>query len=314
MSTQDVKVYVGVDVASKYLDLFFPDSGKSERIKNTPEEIALLCSRLKGQSQYMLVMEASGGYQSTLCAQLTSSSISFAVINARRIREFARSMGVDAKTDDIDARIISRFAAVAKPIASEAQSDEERRHSALVRRRTQLVDLLTQERNRLKQTWDQDAKKSIQKILKLLEEELKSIDQMLAKMLKSDEKNQRKIQILQSAKGIGGVATSVLLARLPELGKLNRAQIAKLVGVAPINRDSGGTTGRRYITGGRGTVRAVLYMATLVAVRFNTKIKTYYQHLKAQGKESKVAIVACMRKFITALNYCIKTNQLWNSN
>jgi transposase len=311
MSIQESKVYVGVDVASKHLDLFFPDTGKSERIKNDAEDVKALCVRIQGKSQYMFVMEASGGYESLLCTQLGSHGILHAVINARRVREFARSMGADAKTDQIDAKVISQFASVLKPIASEAQSEEERSHAALVTRRSQLVDLITQEKNRLKQTWDTYAKKSVQKMLKHLENELKSIDELLSKMLEKDKKNQRKIEILQSAQGIGKVSTSVLLAQLPELGKLNREQIAKLVGVAPMNRDSGNTMGKRFIMGGRGNVRAILYMATLVAIRHNEKIKAYYAHLKSHKKESKVALVACMRKFITILNYLIKTDQTW---
>jgi len=313
MSLQESKVYVGVDVASKHLDLFFPDTRKHERIANDAEQVKSLCTRLKSNSKYMVVMEASGGYESLLCTQLGNHAISYAVVNARRVREFARSMGDDAKTDEIDARVISQFATVLQPIATEAQSDEERRHSALVTRRSQLVDLITQERNRLKQTWDAYAKKSVQKTLKHLENELATIDKLLVKMLKSDTKNKRKIEILQSAKGIGNVSTSVLLAHLPELGKLNREQIAKLVGVAPMNRDSGGTTGKRFIMGGRGNVPAILYMSTLVAIRHNAKIRAYYTHLKAQKKESKVAIVACMRKFITILNYLIKTDQVWTT-
>lgn len=313
MSIQESKVYVGVDVASKHLDLFFPDTGKSERIKNDTEAVKELCVRIQSQSQYMFVMEASGGYESLLCAQLGSHGILYSVVNARRVREFARSMGVDAKTDQIDARVISQFASVLKPIASEAQSDQERSHTALVTRRTQLVDLITQEKNRLKQTWDPYAKKSVQKTLKHLENELESIDKLLVKMLQNDKKNQRKIEILQSAKGIGNVSTSMLIAQLPELGKLNREQIAKLVGVAPMNRDSGITMGKRFIMGGRGNVRAILYMATLVAIRHNEKIRAYYKHLKSHKKESKVAIVACMRKFITILNYLIKTDQVWET-
>ena len=228
--------------------------------------------------------------------------------------EFARGLGIDAKTDAIDAKVISKFASVLQPVAASGQSEDQRKHSALVTRRSQLIDLITQEKNRLKQTWDEDAKKSIQKMLKSLGNELKNIDEKLSEMLKSESMDQRKIQILQSAKGIGKVATSVLLAHLPELGKLNREQIAKLVGVAPMNRDSGGTTGKRFIVGGRGGVRAVLYMATLVATRHNTKIKNYYQHLRSKGKQPKVAIVACMRKFITTLNYCLKINQLWKES
>lgn len=314
MSIQDVKFYVGVDVASGHLDLFFPDTCKSERTKNDAAALDSLCKRMQGKSEYMFVMEASGGYESLLCTQLGNHAIAYAVVNARRVREFARGLGVDAKTDKIDAKVISKFASVLKPIPAASQSDDERKHSALVTRRSQLVDLITQEKNRLKQTWDEDAKKSVQKMLKHLENELESIEKKLVKMLKSDSMDKRKIEILQSAKGIGDVTTSVLLAHLPELGKLNREQIAKLVGVAPMNRDSGGSTGKRFIMGGRGGVRAVLYMATLVAIRFNTKIRNYYVHLKSKGKESKVAIVACMRKFITTLNYCIKTDQLWNAN
>lgn len=193
------------------------------------------------------------------------------------------------------------------------QSDEERRHAALVTRRSQLVDLITQEKNRLKQRWDEAAKKSVQKILQHLQKELKSIDEKLVKLLKADVKNRRKIEILQSAQGIGDVATSVLLAHLPELGLLNREQIAKLLGVPPINRDSGGTSGKRFIMGGSGNVRSILCMVTHVAIRFNAKIKAFYVHFKAIGKESKDAIVACMRKFITQLNYLVRTDELWHT-
>lgn len=314
MSFQDVKVYVGVDVASKHLDVYFPDSGKSQRVKNDPEALRVFCEQLEGSPGYMLVMEASGGYESQLIEELGKANIPFAVVNPRRVREFARSMGEDAKTDSIDAAVIARYAAVLKPVPTAVQSDDERRRSALVTRRAQLVELITQEKNRLKQTWDKDAKKSIQKTLQHLEKELKKIDSMLASLLEKDQANKRKIEILQSAKGIGKVTTSVLLAHLPELGQLNREQIAKLVGVAPMNRDSGNSSGKRFVMGGRKHVRSVLYMATLVAIGHNSKIKAYYTHLKASGKLSKVAIVACMRKFITTLNYLIKTDQCWQTN
>lgn len=311
MSIQEVKFYVGVDVASKHLDLFDSSTGKSERVKNDADAIEKLCQKYKGKSNVVFVMEASGGYESLFVSKLEQADIPRAVVNARRVREFARSMGADAKTDEIDAKVIAQFAAVLKPVLTSAPSDEERKHAALVTRRSQLVNLITQEKNRLKQTWDADAQESVQKVLELLEKELKSVDQKLVKMLQSDTKNRRKIEILKSAKGVGDVVASVLLAHLPELGKLNREQIAKLVGVAPMNRDSGNSSGKRFIYGGRGNVRTVLYMATLVAIRCNAKMKAYYVHLKAKGKESKVAIVACMRKFITTLNYLIKTDQLW---
>ena len=193
------------------------------------------------------------------------------------------------------------------------KSDHELKHGALVARRNQLLELVNQENNRLKQSWDDDAKQSIRDVLEVLKKQLKSIDSQLAKMIQADTENQRAIEVLQSVKGVGPVMISTVLAELPELGRLNRGEIAKLVGVAPINRDSGTKSGKRFIGGGRGQVRRVLYMATIVAIRHNPAIKAFYAHLKSKGKESKVAIVACMRKFITILNLLIKTDQLWEN-
>jgi transposase len=171
--------------------------------------------------------------------------------------------------------------------------------------------LIGQENNRLKQSWDDDAKKSIREVLEMLKKQLKQIDSQLAQMLAKDTENARTIEILRSVKGVGAVTVSTIIAELPELGEMNRGQVAKLVGVAPLNRDSGTKTGKRFIGGGRGQVRRVLYMATLVAIKHNAAIKAYYVHLKSKGKVSKVAIVACMRKLITLLNLLIKTNQTW---
>jgi len=187
------------------------------------------------------------------------------------------------------------------------------KHGALVARRNQLLELVKQENNRLKQSWDDDAKQSIRDVLEVLKKQVKSIDSQLVKMLQADTDNQRTIEILKSVKGVGPVMILTVLAELPEIGKLNRGEIAKLVGVAPINRDSGKKSGKRFIGGGRGQVRRVLSMATIVAIRHNPAIKAFYVHLKSQGKESKVAIVACMRKLITILNLLIKTNQLWEN-
>ena len=231
--------YVGVDVALKHLDLFDPKSGKSERIKNDAVAIDSLCQRWKGQSDVMIVIKAGGGYEELLVSKLQRASIPCALIIARRLRDFAKSIGNDATTDQIDAKLV--------------------------------------------------------------------------KMLASDTKNKRKIEILKSAGGIGDVAASVLLAQLPELGKINREQIAKLVGVAPMNPDSGGSSRRQFISGRRSNVRTVVQLATLISIRGNGKMKPYYAHLKSEGKESRVALVACMRKFITTLNHLIKTDQLWET-
>jgi transposase len=198
-----------------------------------------------------------------------------------------------------------------KPMAT--KSDHEQKHSALVARRSQLLELINQENNRLKQSWDDDAKQSIRDVLEVLKKQLKNVDSLLSKMLAKDTANARTIEILLSVKGVGAVTISTLIAELPELGKLNRGEVEKLVGVAPINRDSGAKSGKRFIGGGRGQVRRVLYMATIVAIRHNATIKAFYAHLKSKGKESKVAIVACMRKLVTILNLLVKSNQMWQT-
>lgn len=308
------KIFVGVDVSKATLDVFRPDTNEAMQIDNSDESIAKFCSQLETKKrQLMVVMEGTGGYEYLLLKHLASHKLEAAVINPRRVRDFAKGIGLDAKTDPIDARVISRYAEVVDPKPMATKSDHELKHSALVSRRNQLLELINQENNRLKQSWDDDAKQSIRDVLEVLKKQLKNIDSQLAKMLKADKENQRTIEILQSVKGVGPVMISTIIAELPELGKLNRGEVAKLVGVAPINRDSGKKSGKRFIGGGRGQVRRVLYMATVVAIRHNPAIKAFYQHLKSQGKVSKVAIIACMRKLVTILNLLIKTDQLWQN-
>ncbi|TWT96536.1 Transposase [Neorhodopirellula pilleata] len=256
-------------------------------------------------------MEATGGYEKMLLHQLEQSGIEAAVVNPRRVRDFAKGIGIDAKTDPIDAAVISRYGEVVQPTPVACKSDHEKKHRALVDRRNQLLGLINQEKNRLKQTWDEDAKESIRVVLECLKKQLKQIDSDLAKMLKVDQENKRMIEILSSIKCVGPVLISTLITSLPELGKLNREQIAKLVGVAPINRDSGSKSGKRFIGGGRGNVRRVLYMAAVVGIRHNAVLKAYYTHLKSKGKESKVAIVACMRKLLSIMNTMVRTDSLW---
>lgn len=307
-------IFVGVDVSKAKLDVYRPDTNEVVQISNSEDAITELCQQLqKKKRQVMVVMEGTGGYEYLLVKSLASHKLDAAVINPRRVRNFAKGIGLDAKTDPIDAKVISRYAEVVVPKPMATKSDHELKHSALVSRRNQLLELISQENNRLKQCWDDDAKQSIRDVLEVLKNQLKSIDSQLAKMLKADKANQRTIEILHSVKGVGPVMVSTLLAELPELGKLNRGEIAKLVGVAPINRDSGNKSGKRFIGGGRGQVRRVLYMASVVAIRHNPAIKAFYVHLKSQGKQSKVAIVACMRKLITILNLLVKTDQLWEN-
>lgn len=307
-------IFVGVDVSKQTLDVYRSDTGEFSKIENSQQAIKELCLKFQKQKRtVMFVMEATGGYETLLVNQLAIHRLQAAVVNPRQVRDFAKGIGRDAKTDPIDAEVIARFAAVVKPQPMAMRSDHEQKHAALVARRNQLLELINQETNRLKQSWDEAAKQSIREVLEVLKKQLKSLDSELAKMLQADTENQRKIEILGSVKGVGPVMISTVIAELPELGKLNRSQVAKLVGVAPINRDSGKKSGKRFIGGGRGQVRRVLYMSTIVAIRHNPAIKAFYQHLRTKGKEAKVAIVACMRKFIALLNLLVKNNELWKN-
>ena len=313
-TAKTAKIFVGVDVSKATLDVYRPDTNELLKIENSDDAIRQLCLQLeKKKRRVLVVMEGTGGYEFLLLKHLGNHKLDAVVINPRRVRDFARGIGLDAKTDPIDAKVISKYAEVIAPKPMATKSDHELKHTALVARRNQLLELINQENNRLKQSWDDDAKQSIREVLEVLKNQLKSLDSLLAQMIAKDTANERKIEILQSVKGVGAVTISTLIAELPELGKLNRGEVAKLVGVAPINRDSGTKSGKRFIGGGRGQVRRVLYMSTIVAIRFNPTIKAFYQRLKALGKESKVAIVACMRKFITILNLLIKNDTLWKN-
>jgi len=312
MSTKTETCYVGVDVSKASLDVYRPDTRAFIQFDNNSEGTEELSKKLnRKRKRTVVVMEATGGYEKMLLHQLENFGIEAAVVNPRRVRDFAKGIGIDAKTDPIDAQVISRYGQVVEPAVVACKSDHEKKHRALVDRRNQLQGLINQEKNRLKQTWDEDAKESIRTVLDCLKKQLKQVDSQLAKMLKADKENQRLIEILDSIKCVGPVLISTLITSLPELGEFNREQIAKLVGVAPINRDSGKKSGKRFIGGGRGHVRRVLYMAALVGIRHNPVLKAYYAHLKSKGKESKVAIVACMRKLLSIMNTMVRTNELW---
>jgi transposase len=305
---------VGVDVSKNKLDVALGDDQQTLSIKNNAEQIVRqLIGRIDDPESTIVVLEATGGYENLLVTLLHQHQIALAVVNPRRIRDFADAIGRDAKTDPIDARVIAYYGQVAKPQPQAAKSEEETKLRALVERRRQLLDLINQENNRLGQTTDQEIRGYIEQSVETLKKQLEAIDQRLAKCVATDTQNARKVEILNSVKGLGAVSISTLLAELPELGQLNRNQIAKLVGVAPMNRDSGQLSGRRRTFGGRSYVRRVLYMATLVATRFNPRIQAFYQHLLSQGKPKKVALTAAMRKLLTILNTLIKNDELWNA-
>jgi len=312
--SESFALFVGVDVSKAELEIFFPDSKARLTIQNSADAIVQeLVKVLKHKTGVLVVMEATGGYETTLVKVLGQHRISVAVVNLRQLRDFAKGIGMDAKTDRIDAAVIARFGQVVNPTPLAAKSVEDEKLAALVTRRSQLVDLINQEENRLEQTPDREIQQFIRKSLEALKKQQKEIDERLKQCVANDTVNARKIEILDSVAGVGPVTISAFLAELPELGRLNREEIAKLVGVAPVNRDSGTWKGQRFIIGGRSYVRRVLYMATLVATRFNPRIKAYYRHLLSKGKAKKVALVACMRKLLTIINTLIKNDVLWSN-
>lgn len=306
--------FVGVDVSKDKLDFVMPDDNHNYTIDNGPSAIAKeLIARIDNPACTIVVMEATGGYEKPLIDALHQHGIPLAIVNPRRVREFARSVGQDAKTDPIDARVIALYGQVVKPQAQPAKSDQEKKLKGLVERRRQLLELINQEGNRQRQATDPEIRDYIRQSLDSLKKQLKTIDQRLARCVEADTENRRKVEIFKSVAGLGPVTISAFLAELPELGNLNRGQIAKLVGVAPMNRDSGQITGRRRTFGGRSYVRRVLYMATLVATRYNDRIKAFYQRLVSTGKPKKVALVAAMRKLLSILNTLVKNDELWKA-
>ena len=301
---------IGVDVSKMKLDVALPE--KSVTIDNEPKSIQQLVNRIKSDS-VIVVMEATGGYESQLVQALHCHDIPLAVVNPRRVRDFAKGIGMDAKTDLIDAELLAYYGEITKPAPQPPKSDELKKLRGLVERRRQIRGHIDQETNRLQQVDDIEIKTLIQESLEWLKKQLKCLDKRLAQATQQLTADRRKKEILESAKGIGPVAVSTFLAELPELGQLNRSEIAKLVGIAPMNNDSGQRDKKRKTMGGRSYVRRVLYMATLAAIQFNPTIRTFYQHLVAKGKAKKVALVAAMRKFLTILNSLIKKDERWRT-
>lgn len=314
LSEYPFSTFIGIDVAKDKIEIAELNGAAGKTIGNNNREIGRWITSLPETTQTIVVMEATGGYESLLVKLLHEHRIALAVVNPRQVRDFAKGLGYDAKTDPLDAYVIARFGDVVHPVPQAAQSEEHIKLGALVERRRQLLDLVNQEQNRLQQTTDSDIRKSIQTVLKGLKSQVKTMDEQIARAVDADVANARTVEILNSVKGIGPVTVSTLVAELPELGTLNRQEVAKLVGVAPINNDSGKSTGQRKTAGGRRTVRRTLYMATLVATRFNPTIKAFYERLLAKGKLKKVALTAAMRKLITILNTLVRTNQLWRGS
>jgi len=307
------KVSVGIDVSKKMLEIAIHETNESWSCNNSTEECVTLVPKLKQLHATSIVLEATGGFETLVTATLAAADLPVTVVNPRQVRDFAKATGQLAKTDRIDARILAHFAAAIDPQPRPSKSEEAQHLEALLARRRQVVEMLVAEKNRLANNRDRAVVKDLKIHIAWLERRLKLSDDELQRVLKDSPAWRQRDVLLRSVPGVGPVLSLTLLAQLPELGHLNRREIAKLVGVAPFNCDSGRWRGARHIWGGRAAVRSPLFMATLCAIRVNPTIKSFYQRLIKFGKAPKVALTACMRKLLTILNVMIKTQSSWRT-
>jgi transposase len=302
-------IFVGIDVAQDHCDMYvYPLAQQSTfEICGMVDVIA----RLRDLQPAMIVMEATGGLEVPVAAELVAADLPVAVVNPRQVRDFARAMGILAKTDVIDARVLALFAEKVRPESRPLPDARMRALRELVTRRQQLVDMRTMESNRRRMLRSEPASTSIQLMLDTIENEIHKLDLEIKKHITKSPIWRNKADLLKSVPGIGNTTAPLLVVALPELGKLNRRQIASLVGLAPMNRDSGTLRGHRSIIGGRRMVRNALYMPTISAIRFNPIISRFYERLRTAGKPPKVAITACMRKLLIILNAIVRKNVPW---
>jgi transposase len=309
-------MFVGIDVAKAELVLSIVPSDERFTVANDERGVRTIVERLRAVQPQLIVLEATGGYELLAVAALAAAALPVIVVNPRQIRAFAKATGQLAKTDRIDADILARFADVVRPAVRPIADEEAQELEALLTRRRQLLEMLQAERNRTGQVFGKGkrlVKKSLKAHITFLERELRMTDTDLGEMVKESPVWRERDELQQSVPGVGPVMSRTLLADLPELGQLSRREIAKLAGVAPLGRDSGTMRGRRFVQGGRATVRAVLYMAALVATKRNPAIRAFYLRLVAAGKPKKLALVACMRKLLTMLNTIVRTRTPWNT-
>lgn len=306
------KVYIGIDVSKDTLDAAAYDNDKTWQVTNDERGIEQLIKDMQQSGPVLVVMESTGGYETQVAYALSQAGIPCAVVNPREVRDFARATKKLAKTDSIDARVLAHFAAVIKPEVRPLSDEDSAELEALLARRRQIVEMITAEKNR-SHTARQAVSQDIKDHIVYLQKKLADIDSNLSGKLKESPAQKLREELLRSVPGVGPTLSMTLLIDLPELGQLNRRQIAALAGIAPLNRDSGAYRGKRRIWGGRPHVRATLYMAALVATRFNPVIEAFYDRLCAAGKAKKVALVACMHKMLNILNAILKHGIAWRS-
>jgi len=312
MTEREKEVFVGIDVSKDKLDVAVRPSGEILSFSNDEDGISLMVDFIKPLSPLLIVLEATGGLETASVGILAAKGLPVVVINPRQVRDFAKATGKLAKTDAIDAHVIARFGEAVRPEIRPLKDQETQKLDALITRRRQIVEMITAKKNRLGSatSW---TRKDIQNHIAWLEKCLMKADKDLNNLLRKSPVWREKNDILRSTPGVGPVLSMTLLSNLPELGTLNRKQIAALVGVAPLNRDSGLFRGKRKIWGGRASIRSVLYMSVTCAIRFNPLIKKFYQHLRNAGKVHKVAMTACMRKLLIILNTMIKNRTCWST-
>lgn len=311
MSKQEISV--GIDVSKDRLDVAMVPANDCWQEPNDETGIKNLVDRLGKITPVFVILEASGGYEANVAGALAQAGLPVCVVNPAQVRNYAKATGKAAKTDMIDSLVLARFGISVRPAVRSLKDEETQELSALLLRRRQLVEMLVMEKNRMKNPPKAPlAVASLKKNMRFLEAQIKEIDEQLKGAMKGNGVWREQEELLTSVPGIGPVCSMTIIGCLPELGKLNRKEIAALVGVAPYNRDSGKKIGKRYVFGGRKEVRNVLYMAIIAALRFNEVIKGFYTRLRAAGKAAKTAITACMRKLLTILNAMMKTKTCWN--
>ena len=307
---QEEKIYIGIDVSKANLDIFIFPNNKYMQFTNDAQGIQKLLNKIRLFPNVLVVMESTGGYEVQVSLALSKVDLEVCVVNPRQVRDFAKASGKLAKTDRVDAKIIALFANKMELKANIFYNEEHQKMVANQARRSQLIEMIIAEKNRLDKATPEQ-RDSIHRVLELLEKELKLIEAAQELLIISNHSLAEKKKILSSVKGVGTITATALLCELPELGTLSSKQIAALAGLAPFNRDSGTLKGKRTIWGGRASVRKALYMPTLVAIKYNSKIRDFYQKLCLAGKAKMTALIACMRKLLVIMNAMLRNNQSW---
>jgi transposase len=312
MNENFTELYIGIDVSKSRLDVCLDPTGREWQIPYDEAGVDELAAQLQALEPTLIVIEATGGLEVRIATTLAGRGLPVAVVNPRQVRDFAKASGRLAKTDRVDAAVLAAFAKAIRPQVRPLKDEQTRALDDLVDRRRQLVSMRVQETLRLGTAVSKPLRKSLTKHIEWLNRQITDVDRDLTQRLRDSDVWHAKDDLLKSIPGVGSVTTQTMLAKCPELGTLNRRAIAALTGVAPLANDSGQRRGKRSIWGGRAEVRAVLYMATISAMRCNAPIKVFAERLKKAGKPSKVVIVACMRKLLTIMNAMLKNNTAWN--